>query len=67
MSRGTPNIIKSFLPIYYLSKYYGCNLYPLPRKLNSSNLKINLRAIDVLTYLVHVGLAVGVLIPFIKN
>lgn len=65
--RGTPNIIKSFLPIFYTSKYFGCNLFPLPRLLTPSSVKLNVRAIDVLICLIHFGTAFGVTIPFVKS
>lgn len=67
MLHGRSNTIQSFLPIFYLSKYFGCNLYPLPKVLNASNVKLNLRAIDVLLCLIQFGLKFGITIPLIKK
>lgn len=61
------NIVKSFQSIFYVSKYFGCNLYPIPKVLSAANVKMNLRATDVLIYLVHIGLALGVSIPLIRK
>lgn len=67
MLHGRSNTIKSFLPIFYLSKYFGCNLYPLPKVLSASNVKLNLRAIDVLICLIQFGLTFGITIPLITK
>lgn len=66
-TRTSSNIIKSFLPLFYISKCFGCNLFPLPRVLNPTNVKINLRAIDVIICSVHIGLSFFVTIPLIKT
>lgn len=63
----TSTVIKSFIPIFYVSKYFGCNLYPLPKILNASNVKANLRAIDILICLIQICLAFGISIPLIKK
>lgn len=65
--REKPNIIKSYLPIFYTSKYFGYNLFPLPKLLSLSNVKINLRVVDILICLTHFGLSIGVTIPFIMK
>lgn len=67
MLHGRSDIVKSFLPIFYVSKYFGCNLYPLPKVISASNVKINLRAIDVFVCLIQVGLSFGITIPLIKK
>lgn len=65
--RETPNIIKSYLPLFYISKYFGCNLFPLPKLLSPSNVKIDIRAVDILICLIHFGLSIGVTLPFIMK
>lgn len=64
---ATSNIVKSFRPIFYISKYFGCNLYPLPNDLNASNVKMNLRVIDVLLCLFQLILSFGVTIPLLQK
>lgn len=60
-------IVKSFLPLFYISKYFGCNLYPLPKVFSASNVKINLRAIDILLCLIQFALTFSVTIPLINK
>lgn len=55
--------IRSFLPIFYLSKVFGCNLYSLPRTLDGSNLNACPTAFDVLLCLIHFALYIFVCIP----
>lgn len=67
MFHGTSNIIKSFQPIFYISKYFGSNLYQLPKVLTPSNLKINPRPIDVFICFIQFSLTFGVTIPMIRR
>lgn len=67
MFHGTSNIIKSFHPIFYISKYFGSNLYQLPKVLTPSNLKINPRPIDVFICFIQFSLTFGVTIPMIRR
>lgn len=67
MSQATSGIIKSFMPIFYISKLFGCNLYSLPRALNSTNVNIPLTAIDILICLIQVFIQLFVIFPLIKK
>lgn len=59
-ARGTLN---SFLPIFYVSKFFGSNLYPLPKTISSTNVNVSLRAIDFLFCLIQFGLHLFVIFP----
>ncbi len=67
LNANTSTAIKSFLPIFYISKYFGCNLYPLPKALNASNVKINLRVIDFLLCLYQLVITFTIIIPLIRK
>lgn len=67
MSTAIADIIRSFLPIFYVSKIFGCNLYSLPRPLNASNIKAPLTAVDVLVCVIQFALYLLVFIPFSKK
>lgn len=67
MSTATPDIIKSFLPIFYISKLFGCSLYSLPRPLNATNTNTPLTAIDVLLCVIQFALYFFMIIPLSKK
>lgn len=67
MSHTKPNVIKSFLPIFYVSKIFGCNLYTLPSPLNATNINASPTAIDVLFGVIQFALYVFIVFPFIKK
>lgn len=67
MANTTPGIIKSFLPIFYISKLFGCNLYALPAALNSKNVNASLRATDILICLIQFVLHIFVIYPLLNK
>lgn len=67
MSHTRPNIIKSFLPIFYVSKFFGCNLYSLPSPLTATNIIKSPSAIDVLLCVIQFVLYVFIVFPFTKK
>lgn len=67
MSHTNPDIIKSFLPIFYISKIFGCNLYPLPSPLNAANMKASLTAIDILFCVFQFALYIFVIFPLTEK
>lgn len=59
--------VESFMPIFYTSKLFGCNLYSLPRPLNSTNVHVPLRAIDTVLCLFQVVIHLFVIFPLSKK
>lgn len=63
MPAAIPDIIKSFLPIFYISKFFGCSLYSLPRPLDATNVNASLTAVDILFCMVHFGIYIFIIFP----
>lgn len=63
MSHTTPEIIKSFLPLFYVSKCFGCNLFSLPSPLTATNINTSLTAIDILLCLIQFAFYVFIVHP----
>lgn len=59
----TKAIINSFLPIFYVSKLFGCNLYPLPCPLDATNLNAPITAIDVLCCVLQFSFYMFIVFP----
>lgn len=66
MSHTNSELIKSFLPIFYISKFFGCNLYTLPNPATATN-KNSTTISDVLICVVHVVMNLFVVIPLVKK
>lgn len=67
MSTAIADIIRSFLPIFFVSKIFGCNLYSLPRPLNATNVNTPLTAVDILVCACQFALYLFVIIPLSKK
>lgn len=67
MSTATPDIIQTFLPIFYVSKVFGCSLYSLPWSLNEQNISTSLTAIDVLLCAIQFGFYFFIIVPLSKK
>lgn len=63
MSDTRPELIKSFLPIFYISKIFGSNLYALPNPLTAITINDSPTAINVLICVAHVAVNLVIVIP----